>query len=61
MPHIQYIIPLACKNLKRNFIGFELDEKIFKVAEDRVSGKLDKKKKPVKKKKVAKVKKPKVI
>tara|TARA_R110000851_G_scaffold308693_1_gene467703 strand:+ start:362 stop:1177 length:816 start_codon:yes stop_codon:yes gene_type:complete len=27
---------VACKNLNRNFIGFELDEKIYKVAEDRL-------------------------
>ena len=27
---------VACKKLKRNFIGFELDEKIFKDAEDRI-------------------------
>ena len=28
---------VACKRLKRNFIGFEMDEKIFKVAEDRIN------------------------
>jgi len=28
---------VACKNLKRNFIGFELDETIFKVAEKRLN------------------------
>jgi len=27
---------LACKELNRNFIGIELDEKIFKVAEERI-------------------------
>ena len=27
---------VACKTLKRNFIGFEKDEKIFKVAENRI-------------------------
>ena len=27
---------VACKTLKRNFIGFEMDEKIFKVAEGRI-------------------------
>ena len=27
---------VACKKLNRNFIGFELNEKIFKVAEDRL-------------------------
>ena len=30
-------VGVACKKLKRNFIGFELDEKIFKVAEDRIA------------------------
>ena len=28
---------VACKSLKRNFIGFELDKKIFKVAQDRIA------------------------
>ncbi len=28
---------VACKRLKRNFIGYEMDEKIFKVAEDRIN------------------------
>ena len=28
---------VACKKLKRNFIGFELDETIFKTAEERIS------------------------
>ena len=28
---------VACKTLNRNFIGFELDPKIFKVAEERIS------------------------
>ena len=28
---------VACKNLNRKFIGFELDEKIFKVAEKRIN------------------------
>jgi len=27
---------VACKRLKRNFIGFEMDEKIYKVAEERI-------------------------
>ena len=27
---------VACKNLKRNFIGYELNEKIFKVAKNRI-------------------------
>jgi len=27
---------VACKTLKRNFIGYEMDEKIFKVAETRI-------------------------
>jgi len=27
---------VACKTLKRNFIGYEMDEKIFKVAEGRI-------------------------
>ena len=27
---------VACKTLKRNFIGFEMDEKIYKVAEQRI-------------------------
>ena len=27
---------VACKTLKRNFIGFEMDEKIYKVAEERI-------------------------
>ena len=34
---------VACKKLKRNFIGFELNETIFKTAEGRISGKLLKK------------------
>ena len=29
---------VACKNLKRNFIGIELDEKYFKIAKDRING-----------------------
>ena len=28
---------VACKNLNRNFIGIELDESYFKIAEDRIS------------------------
>tara|TARA_R110002020_G_scaffold41012_3_gene120944 strand:+ start:1437 stop:2330 length:894 start_codon:yes stop_codon:yes gene_type:complete len=32
---------VACKNLKRNFIGFELDPKIFKVAEKRIIGNIN--------------------
>ena len=28
---------VACKSLNRNFIGFELDPKIFKIAEDRIN------------------------
>ena len=27
---------VACKNLGRNFIGIELDEEYFKIAEERV-------------------------
>ena len=27
---------VACKTLKRNFIGYEMNEKIFKVAENRI-------------------------
>jgi site-specific DNA-methyltransferase (adenine-specific) len=27
---------IACKNTKRNFIGIELDEKYFKIAENRI-------------------------
>tara|TARA_R110001632_G_scaffold117784_1_gene229942 strand:- start:88 stop:699 length:612 start_codon:yes stop_codon:yes gene_type:complete len=27
---------VACKKLKRNFVGFELDEKIFKTAKERI-------------------------
>ena len=27
---------LACKNLNRNFIGIELDEKYYKIAKDRI-------------------------
>jgi site-specific DNA-methyltransferase (adenine-specific) len=29
---------VACKNLNRNFIGIELDEKYFKIAEKRIGG-----------------------
>ena len=29
---------VACKNLNRNFIGIEQDEKYFKIAEDRING-----------------------
>jgi site-specific DNA-methyltransferase (adenine-specific) len=32
----------ACKKLKRKFIGFELDPKIFKVAKERIDGTEDK-------------------
>ena len=28
---------VACVNLKRNFIGMELEEKYFKIAEERIS------------------------
>ena len=28
---------VACKELNRNFIGFELDEKYFKIAEERIN------------------------
>ena len=28
---------VACRNLNRNFIGIELDEKYFKIAQDRIS------------------------
>ncbi len=31
---------VACKNLNRDFIGIELDEKYFKIAEDRIEGTL---------------------
>ncbi len=31
---------LACKHLNRNFIGVEIDEKYFKIAEDRIYGEL---------------------
>jgi len=31
---------VACKNLGRDFIGIELDEKYFKIAEDRIEGQL---------------------
>ena len=31
---------VACKNLNREFIGIELDEKYFKIAEDRIKGQL---------------------
>jgi len=27
---------VACKNLNRNFIGIELDENYFKIAEERI-------------------------
>lgn len=30
-------VGVACKKLNRNFIGFELDEKYFKVAQDRIA------------------------
>lgn len=29
---------LACKNLGRDFIGMEIDEKFFKIAEGRING-----------------------
>lgn len=29
---------VACKNLNRSFIGIELDEKYFRIAEDRING-----------------------
>lgn len=28
---------VACKNLGRDFIGIEIDEKYFKIAEDRIN------------------------
>ena len=28
---------VACKNLNRNFIGIELDETYFKIAEERIN------------------------
>jgi site-specific DNA-methyltransferase (adenine-specific) len=28
---------VACKNTNRNFIGIELDEKYFKIAQDRIN------------------------
>ena len=28
---------VACKNLNRSFIGIELDEEYFKIAQDRIS------------------------
>lgn len=33
---------VACKNLNRNFIGIELDEKYFKIAEERINNALTK-------------------
>ena len=30
-------IGVACKNLNRNFIGIELDENYFKIAENRIN------------------------
>jgi site-specific DNA-methyltransferase (adenine-specific) len=29
---------VACKNLKRNFIGIEIDEKYFTIAKKRING-----------------------
>ena len=29
---------VACKNLERDFIGIEIDEKYFKIAEERITG-----------------------
>ena len=29
---------VACKETGRNFIGFEIDEKYYKIANDRVNG-----------------------
>jgi len=29
---------VACKSLNRNFIGIELDEQYFKIAQDRING-----------------------
>lgn len=29
---------IACKNLNRDFIGIEIDEKYFKIAEERING-----------------------
>lgn len=34
---------IACKNLNRNFIGIELDEEYFKIAEERINNKGEKK------------------
>jgi DNA modification methylase len=31
---------VACKQLNRKFIGIELDEEYFKIAEDRINGEL---------------------
>lgn len=31
---------VACKRLERNFIGIELDDKYYKIAEDRINGEL---------------------
>lgn len=31
-------VPLGCKHLKRKYIGFEIDEKWYKVAQDRLQG-----------------------
>jgi len=28
---------VACKNINRNFVGIELDEKYFKIAETRIN------------------------
>ena len=28
---------VACKNLNRNFVGMELDEKYFKIAKERIN------------------------
>ena len=31
---------VACKHLQRNFIGIELDDKYFQIAQDRINGEL---------------------
>ena len=36
---------VACKNLGRDFIGIEIDEKYFKIAKERIENKLEKNKK----------------
>lgn len=31
---------VACKNLNRNFIGYELDDEYFEIAKERIEGAL---------------------